>query len=62
MAVEEIKRSHNKPIVALVENGVQVKELLVEREVIFFDRYDELPALQTAFEHFRSQVEIERKN
>ncbi len=56
-----IARSHNKPIVALVENGVQVKGLLVGREVIFFDRYNPLPALQEAFEHFQSQAAIKEK-
>ncbi len=57
-----IARSHNKPIVALVENGLQVKGLLVGREVVFFDRYNPVPALQTAFEHFQSQAAIKEKS
>lgn len=56
-----IARSHNKPIVALVENGVQVKGLLAGREVVLFDRYNPLPALQTVFEHFQSQAVMKEK-
>ncbi len=56
-----IARSHNKPIVALVENGVQVKGLLAGREVVFFDRYNPLSALQTAFEHFQNQAAMKEK-
>jgi len=56
-----IARSHNKPIVALVEEGVQIKGLLVGREVVYFDRYSPLPALQTAFEHFQSQAALKEK-
>lgn len=56
-----IARSHNKPIVALVEEGVQIKGLLVGREVVYFDRYSLLPALQTAFEHFQSQAALKEK-
>jgi len=51
-----IARGHNKPIVALVENGVEIKGLLAGRELVFFDRYNPLPALQTAFEHFQSRA------
>jgi hypothetical protein len=56
-----IARSHNKPIVALVENGVQVKGLLVGREAVPFDRHDPLPALQAAFAHFQSQAAMKDK-
>jgi hypothetical protein len=56
-----IARSHNKPIVALVENGVQIKGLLVGREVFYFDRYDTLPTLQNAFEHLQNRAAIKEK-
>jgi len=56
-----IARSHTKPIVALVEKGVQIKGLLGGREVIHFDRYRPLPALQIAFEHFQSQAVLKEK-
>ncbi len=56
-----IARSYNKPIVALVENGVQIKGLLVGREVLFFDRYNQLPTIQAAFDHFRNQAAMKEK-
>ncbi len=56
-----IARSYDKPIIALIENGVQGKGLLVGREVVLFDRNNPLPALQTAFEHFQSRAEMKEK-
>lgn len=57
-----IAMSHNRPIVSLVENGVQIKGLLVGREVVFFDRYNPVPALKTAFEHFQKQAAMKEKS
>lgn len=57
-----IARSHSKPIVALVENGVQVKGILVGRELVYFDRHNPLPALQTAFEHFQRRAALKEKS
>ena len=54
--------SHNKPIVALVEKGVQIKGVLVGREVLYFDRYNPRPALQTALDHFQSQASFKEKS
>jgi len=56
-----IARSHNKPIVDLVEERVQIKGVLVGRDVVYFDRYRPLPALQTVFEHFQSQAALKEK-
>jgi hypothetical protein len=56
-----IARSHNKPIVALVENGVQIKGLLAGREVVFFDRLNPLPALESTFDHFRNQAVMKQQ-
>jgi hypothetical protein len=56
-----IARSYNKPIVALVENGVQIKGLLVGREVVFFDRNNPLPALQAVYTHFQSQAAMKEE-
>lgn len=56
-----IARSHSKPIVALVERGIQVKGVLVGREVVVFDRQNPLPALQAAFDHVRSQAASKEK-
>ena len=56
-----IAQNNNKPIVALVENGVQLKGLLVGREVSYFDRHDPVPAFQSAYDHFYSQA-LEKEN
>jgi len=56
-----IARSHNKPIIALVETGVPLKVLLSGREVVYFDRQNPGPALLSAFEHFRNQAVLKER-
>jgi hypothetical protein len=56
-----IANTQNKPIVALVGKGVPLKGILAVREVVFFDRNNPPPALQTAYEHFQSQATLKEK-
>jgi hypothetical protein len=60
---QEIAFGHiqKKPIVALVENGVQIKGLLVGREVVYFDRNIPLPALQVAYDYIQNQASMKEK-
>lgn len=56
-----IARIQNRPIVALVEEGIQLKGLLAGREVVYFNRFNPLPALQSTFEHFRNQAVVKEQ-